>query len=212
MGVIPTRMMPMGVWRKSVPPLPYDAEVEYLESTGTQWIDSGVSQSTPVSVTAEMLYTNTSATKFVLAAHISTRMWVAISGTHAQTGVGSGVQEYSNGVVAPVNEKFTLDARIGYPNAPKTGVKVNGGTWASTTASFTFSYPYTLTIFGRRRSSTIDGLSSFRLYSLTVYQADILVRDYIPVRLGTVGYLYDRVSGTLFGNAGTGNFTIGPDK
>ena len=24
------------------PKLPYDAEVEYLESTGTQWIDTGI--------------------------------------------------------------------------------------------------------------------------------------------------------------------------
>jgi hypothetical protein len=31
------------------------------------------------------------------------------------------------------------------------------------------------------------------------------------VRKGTVGYLYDRVSGKLFGNAGTGDFVLGPD-
>lgn len=29
-------------FRYSKKPLPYDAEVEYLESTGTQWIDTGV--------------------------------------------------------------------------------------------------------------------------------------------------------------------------
>ena len=28
--------------RKMVRTLPYDAEVEYLESTGTQWIDTGI--------------------------------------------------------------------------------------------------------------------------------------------------------------------------
>ena len=28
----------------------------------------------------------------------------------------------------------------------------------------------------------------------------------------TVGYLYDRVSGSLFGNAGTGDFVVCPDK
>lgn len=39
-----------------------------------------------------------------------------------------------------------------------------------------------------------------------------IVRDFIPVRKGTVGYLYDRVSGKLFGNAGTGDFVLGPDK
>ena len=39
-----------------------------------------------------------------------------------------------------------------------------------------------------------------------------LVRSYVPVRVGSVGYLFDRVSGQLFGNAGTGAFTLGPDK
>ena len=34
----------------------------------------------------------------------------------------------------------------------------------------------------------------------------------IPVRVGQVGYMYDRVSGQLFGNQGTGNFILGEDK
>ena len=46
-------------------------------------------------------------------------------------------------------------------------------------------------------------------YSVTRDGAKIL--DFIPVRKGTVGYLYDRVSGALFGNAGTGDFVLGPD-
>ena len=29
-----------------IPTKPYDAEVEYLESTGTQWIDTGITAST----------------------------------------------------------------------------------------------------------------------------------------------------------------------
>ena len=33
----------------------------------------------------------------------------------------------------------------------------------------------------------------------------------IPVRVGQVGYMYDRVSKTLFGNAGTDSFVLGPD-
>lgn len=39
-----------------------------------------------------------------------------------------------------------------------------------------------------------------------------MVRDFIPVRVGQVGYLYDRVSGQLFGKYGTGDFIVGPDK
>lgn len=35
--------------------------------------------------------------------------------------------------------------------------------------------------------------------------------DLIPVRVGQVGYMYDKVSRQLFGNAGTGAFIVGPD-
>ena len=38
-----------------------------------------------------------------------------------------------------------------------------------------------------------------------------LLFDAIPVRKNGVGYMYDRVSKTLFGNQGTGTFIIGPD-
>lgn len=37
------------------------------------------------------------------------------------------------------------------------------------------------------------------------------ILDLIPVRVGNVGYMYDKVSGQLFGNAGTGDFILGPD-
>ena len=38
------------------------------------------------------------------------------------------------------------------------------------------------------------------------------VADIIAVRKDGVGYMYDRVSGQFFGNSGTGDFIIGPDK
>ena len=49
------------------------------------------------------------------------------------------------------------------------------------------------------------------LYWEKIRLNDILVFDGIPVRVGTVGYIYDRVSGQLFGNLGTGDFVLGPD-
>ena len=40
----------------------------------------------------------------------------------------------------------------------------------------------------------------------------VLVADFIPVRIGQVGYMYDKISKQLFANQGTGSFTLGPDK
>ena len=53
-----------------------------------------------------------------------------------------------------------------------------------------------------------DGL---RLHDFVAMRNDITLRRYIPVRVGQVGYLYDKVSGQLFGNQGTGAFVVGPD-
>jgi hypothetical protein len=51
-----------------------------------------------------------------------------------------------------------------------------------------------------------------RLYSFYIKKDGALVHDFIPVRVGNVGYMYDKVSGQLFGNSGTGSFVLGPDK
>ena len=49
-------------------------------------------------------------------------------------------------------------------------------------------------------------------FSVSHYGENDPYMSIIPVRKGTVGYLYDRVSGKLFYNAGTGDFVLGPDK
>ena len=56
-----------------------------------------------------------------------------------------------------------------------------------------------------------DGQPS-QLSQIRIYHAKFgNVRDFIPVRVGQTGYLYDRVSGQLFGNLGSGDFILGPD-
>jgi hypothetical protein len=53
--------------------------------------------------------------------------------------------------------------------------------------------------------------SATRIWSFVATRNGAKVLDFIPVRVGQTGYLYDRVSGKLFGNAGTGDFVLGPD-
>ena len=61
------------------------------------------------------------------------------------------------------------------------------------------------------------GISSYPAATMYLEAATLTVngtveRKLIPVRKDGVGYMYDVVSGELLGNAGTGTFTIGPDK
>lgn len=58
-----------------------------------------------------------------------------------------------------------------------------------------------------------DGTGAYpcRIYDLQFMIDDELCLDLIPVRIGLEGYMYDRVSGTILANSGTGSFIIGPD-
>ena len=196
--------------RKMVKHLPYDAEVEYLESTGTQWIDTGkVLSSTGFAYDADVMFQTAyncivfggrtkpdSGSADSLSLFIVRGMWRFDNFGYSKTGpaVNTGIR-YS---VSLVDEKTTVD-----------GVELE------TTVPIGHSSGATVYIFAGHRpqeSGDVEFLSSIRLYSLKFYQDGVLAADYRPVRVSSVGYLYDRVSGELFGNAGTGAFIVGPDK
>ena len=47
--------------------------------------------------------------------------------------------------------------------------------------------------------------------NVKIYSEGELIMDLIPVRIADRGYMYDLISGTVFGNSGTGDFLLGPD-
>lgn len=69
-----------------------------------------------------------------------------------------------------------------------------------------------MAIFGANVSGVLLPYKTFRfrIFSFKIYEDDVLVRNYIPVRIGEKGYLVDTLSNELFGNLGTGEFILGP--
>lgn len=57
-----------------------------------------------------------------------------------------------------------------------------------------------------------SNIQSGKIYSCKIYKKSVLVRDFIPGKnsSGAVG-LYDTVNGTFYGNSGTGTFVAGPE-
>ncbi len=74
-----------------------------------------------------------------------------------------------------------------------------------------FITDYNLFIFGNNVAGVNNG-ACVRFYEYLVMNGDTKIQHLIPVRVGNVGYMYDLVSKQLFGNAGTGDFILGPDK
>ena len=66
-----------------------------------------------------------------------------------------------------------------------------------------------ITLFRMTNSQSYAGKQQISYFKFS--RNGELVRDLIPVRVSNVGYMYDKVSGQLFSNDGTGNFVIGPD-
>lgn len=185
--------------------LPYDAELEYLESTGTQWIDTGVafsdsSRTYKWDITAQSVNKSSGNYKWFCGYFSG---YPHCCGTYNDTTDASRAfyptgKYYANGVeisppIAATDKKYDVVENI---------YSVNG-----------LGVSDTLTIFTRRdtRYGTVSASGPLRVYACKLYDNGTLVRDFIPVRKGTVGYLYDRVSKRLFGNAGTGDFVLGPD-
>ena len=198
--------------RKMVKPLPYDAEVEYLESTGTQWIDTGIAfDAFPLSINMGFSkMSRTSPTDFfgTVAEGIGKyiidedRLWFYIR--YGNINHNGGIGRVSLGTYYGIELSVNSE---GVGSFVANGETLQKDKQAVLGSSEHHTFP------GRR----YPGGGNVRFYFVKVVNGGKLVRDFIPVRFTnengeSEGAMYDRVSGQLFGNAGTGEFVIGPDK
>ena len=188
--------------------IPYK-QVEYLESTGTQWIDTGVvfSSNSGWDVT------------FMPLQNPNLNLWVM--GTQNTSGVVYGIR---------ITSSKELQAQYGPTKIIVAGSNVgvrcicvlNSTSLTLNDSSVIRSggpgdFTQTIVLFAWRwRGGSVAGLSYCRIYAAKLYDNQVFVRDFIPVRFTnennqTEGALYDKVSQQLFRNAGTGSFIIGPD-
>ena len=195
--------------------LPYDAEVEYLESTGAQWIDTGYK---PNAKTVFLLTYKPKeyGTTFVCVYGIQDtstthRFYLVLSGADAyRLQIGSIYnQSYfcgfnSNGTVsANVNGNFAPDNRT-------VSLKVNNPQKIVVLNNTQYSMPsywgvdlnchYPLILFGRSSEGVVATANLFvgAIYSCGISEEGVLVRDFIPVRFTneqgvSEGAMYDRL-------------------
>ena len=189
------------VWEKSAPAMPYDAVISYIESSGTQYIDPDVLSGNATDITMRM---------HILVADANKRL-VGSSNTSFEYYLSSSSKLSVRSNNAAKNS--TKTPGTGGQHTYRISNATNYFYYDSTSYSFTHngtSYQGASLYLLIRPSASSTGINA-RLYSCTIKEGDTLLRNFIPVRKDGIGYLYDRVSGELFGNAGTGSFTLGPD-
>lgn len=178
----------------------YDAEIEYLESTGTQYIQLSLSANAGqyFGVSGYMIPLKTSSGGILGTSPYQQFDASYYSGSTTITYASSvGNVTKNGGWGGTTNAKTYFEL--------STEGKTNNGVFSS------LNRPLTASINGFRIFSSYRSANSVKFCSFKITVGDSVIYDLIPVRIGSVGYMYDKVSDTLFGNTGTGSFVLGPD-
>ena len=195
------------VWSAATP-LPYDAEVEYLESTGTQWIDTGIYGRDGLLAKCRFRLSDTNSRNYIFQSRYDNASFFSLAHT-----LTSGISVAANtATVMPINV-LDMDWHSAEVDTTSYAKKVvyddlEVSTWSLENLNVSVNHIYLFS----NHSATTFSRASISYFSIRDTSTDQLLLDLIPVRKDGVGYMYDRVSGQLLGNSGTGDFIIGPDK
>ena len=186
------------LWRKQK----YKRELLYLESTGTQWLDIGTTVNT-LTDEIELL--------FQLTENANYKWFFGEYDTNARLGLGSGdgtnkrnflylsgATKISDADMYDRQHTYSVTASGGFIDGIK---RVNYASFASAS---------TLYLFNINIDSTSDYKCRAKVWGYKQTRNGVLIRDLIPViDMDDVPCMYDKVSGALFYNQGTGEFAYG---
>lgn len=181
--------------------LPYYCEVEYLEGSGTQWIDMGLI--IPQNAKAEFKFKLTSTND-------KQAVFGSTSGNNGFFfGTAANGQVYCNNTGLVITPVITLSVNTDYTvSQDREKVFINGSEY-TTNAGGTNNFSAAL--FARKVSDiAAERYITGRIYYFRLYNNNNLICDFIPaLDWDMTPCMYDRVSGQLFYNRGTGSFTYG---
>ena len=178
--------------------------VDYLESTGIEYIDTGITGKTGVKafIDFEWLNGNIGNDRYVIAASTSsTRTYFGTYQSKWMFGNGPYIQAEG------IQENVRYNAEISWL-LDNSYVDINGNRIITSTTTGEVNTNLTLWLFSRNQGYFQAGWSSvIKMYSCKIYEVNTLVRDYKPaIDENGVGFMFDRVTHTIFDNAGTGYF------
>lgn len=183
-------------------------EVEYIESSGTQYIDTGYKPtSNNLRIACEFEYTADHSASSVFGSESSGKYSIVPWGA-PEFYVGSSTQLLAQ--TTALNTKYALDA---HANAGTLTVSLNGTT---NSASYSGSILTTVNmgIFCNIIAGVASQFCSMKLYAMYIYDNGNLVRDFVPCyrKSDNVAGLYDLVNNVFYTNAGSGVFAVGADS
>lgn len=184
-------------------------QLEYIESSGTQYINTGF---VPSPDTRAVIDAQITVQTVATAAYLGERsgsggtdktayeLWSMSTGRNVSSDFfGNRVSK----TMSTIGIRMLIDKN-------KASVTINGNTITNSAAAGTATLPIFL-LASNDKGTAAYGIAA-KLYSCQLYGNGTLVRDFVPCKnaSGAVG-LYDTVKGQFYANAGTGTFAAGPE-
>ena len=204
--------------------LPYDVAIEYLESTGQQWIKTPIAyESGIIRIEGRVIATDN------LTVTNPRRIYLGTGDFNSSDGIFLGFysqQQYFDKIGAFGNlqgssASTTYDEGFILEYDSETSLlyrkRRNGNTskfFEETKDIFAWNKGKTfnnipITLFAANEMG--DNTSGYRMYWIRIFIDGELVLDCIPVKKDGIGYMFDRVLGMLLETLGIQSFICGPD-
>lgn len=181
--------------------------LSYIESTGTQYIDTGFKPNNNTRLVIDVDLQNTALGAFLGARHAfqSNAFSMFASNAKFQNDFGAVYAD----VTMTTTGRHTIDKN-------KNVLSVDGVVKSTltnstlTNSTFVCSYPIYLLSINNGGAAMTSYPTTAKIYSCRIYDNGALVRDFVPAVNddGEIG-LYDKVEVKFYGNAGTGAFIGG---
>lgn len=181
--------------------------LEYIESTGTQYIDTGFkpNQDTKVSIDAQYTSRPTNNNLCLFGARTS-------STSNSYYWIYTTLNTCRSGYNASFNYEWQIDPterRVITKDKNITTVDGVSHSWSYAK----FQCVDNMTLFAMNQAGTIQWHACARVYSCQIYDNGVLIRDYIPaLRSDGIAGLYDAVNDVFYAPSGSGNFIAGGES
>lgn len=182
--------------------LPTFTRVAYIESSGTEYIDTGItpSESTRIDMDVQPLSTSTCALFGARAGvgNAAFALWVT-SSTSIEDDYGTA------------RVSVTVPSVLDRVSIQKNKNVLQYGSVTNEISATTFNSGHSLTLFAINSAGTVDSRRAPAItYSVSIYDNDVLVREMYPCKASTgdIGML-DTVCEQFYPNDGTGAFSAG---
>lgn len=181
-------------------------ELTYIQSSGTQYIDTGFKPNQDTRVVGDMQFlNNTSGNPASLFGYRQSQSTQRYEFFQYSGVIYSPYNASAGSSISLITNKITIDKNK--------GITTVDGSNLSNIAYANFQCSGNLYLFALNNNGVATNeRGDKRIYSCKIYNNDTLVRDFVPCKnsSGVIG-LYDIVNGAFYQNAGTGTFTAGDE-